>query len=615
MTGDSRTRPGTRDGAIPAIRSTASSDVGVVRTHNEDSYYPAQPHDGPVFGQDRGLLYVVADGMGGAVGGEMASSLVVRTLYDAYMANQTDPIPTVLGDAVLAANSRIYEYGISRPELRGMGSTCTALVVRGTDAWFAHVGDSRLYLVRDNRILQLTDDHSKVAQMVRDGQMTEAEAEESTQRNVLQRALGPKAEVQVDVSPRPIVLQDRDRLVLCSDGLTAHVRDSEILEIVNEKPIVPAVAALIELAKHRGGTDNITVQVISLGSARPSGKPPTTQVGQMLPTLQGVFPAAGAATTRRGPRGRKLALAVGLLVLVGLVGLVAGVLLGRSAGDGAGAAPPTADDESIVSPDASGSKAARPGGVASPAHTKPSRPADSEKAAEEPAPKTPAAPGASTGVPKATDDELGCLEKLATRAKLSNDKLPPCEPAVQQFLKKMCDDQLCKTTDAHARLVRLAQRNGGLTAATGSDGPWLSALILDIKRYQETLNKAKPSPGLTVDGCPLDRTMDAAGIDVQKVCNSGGGAGRAGQRSVPAPPATPKTPTAAKPPATPKTPTAARPPATASPPPRPTSKDGTPPRGAAGGSAAADAKQQPPASELPPTKPGQTPVDTPPSVP
>jgi serine/threonine protein phosphatase PrpC len=122
----------------------------------------------------------------------MASSLVVRTLYDAYMANQTDPIPTVLGDAVLAANSRIYEYGISRPELRGMGSTCTALVVRGTDAWFAHVGDSRLYLVRENRILQLTDDHSKVAQMVRDGQMTEAEAEESTQRNVLQRALGPK---------------------------------------------------------------------------------------------------------------------------------------------------------------------------------------------------------------------------------------------------------------------------------------------------------------------------------------------------------------------------------------------------------------------------------------
>jgi hypothetical protein len=204
----------------------------------------------------------------------------------------------------------------------------------------------------------------------------------------------------------------------------------------------------------------------------------------------------------------------------------------------------------------------------------------------------------------ATDDELSCLEKLATGAPLSNDKLPPCETAVQQFLKKMCDDRVCKSGDAHARLATLAQRGGGLTAATGSDRSWLSGLILDIKGYQETLNKAKPSPGLTVDGCPLDRTMDAAGIDVKKVCKSGGGARRTGKLSVPAPPAIPETPTAAKTPTTAPTP------------PHSTLKDGPPPpRGAAGGSAALDAKQPPPASKSLPTKSVQPPVDPQPGPP
>ena len=199
-------------GAGPAehLETAAQSDVGVVRDHNEDSFLvtPAD-YDLDLLSR-RGRLFVVADGMGGAMGGELASRLVVETIHDAYYGPGASPTPVALHDALVSANERVFQEATVRPDLRGMGSTCTALAVHGNRAWFAHVGDTRLYLVRDHKILQLTDDHGKVAQMVRDGFLTAEDAEVHPERNVLQRSIGPKATVQVDVSEQHVELRSGD---------------------------------------------------------------------------------------------------------------------------------------------------------------------------------------------------------------------------------------------------------------------------------------------------------------------------------------------------------------------------------------------------------------------
>jgi|GEM_PF-1120209 len=256
---------------FPADIGVAShSDVGLVRQANEDSYLVVDPSD-PQVKQSRGQLVIVADGMGGHVGGATASRIVVETVATTYMNDHQTPIAQSLGVAVEEANRAVHAESQRNLELHKMGSTCTALVIHQGFAYLAHVGDSRCYLVRNGQLQQLTVDHSKVGLLVASGMITPEEAETHPEKNVILRSMGPKPHVDVDILPEPFQLMEGDRLVLCSDGLNAHVRDPMIAQMVQSYPIEEATRQLVEAAKMGGGTDNITVAVVRVGPDIPAG--------------------------------------------------------------------------------------------------------------------------------------------------------------------------------------------------------------------------------------------------------------------------------------------------------------------------------------------------------
>ncbi|HET8776014.1 MAG TPA: Stp1/IreP family PP2C-type Ser/Thr phosphatase [Thermoanaerobaculia bacterium] len=240
------------------IRAVLRTDVGLVRSENQDfgTYTTAEEEKESHPG---GRLLIVADGMGGHRGGATASRLAAETVKAQYLGSETADIPAALKESLVRANARIFSEAQSNPELRGMGTTTSVLAVRGDQGWLAHVGDSRIYLVRGDDIRQLTDDHSLVATMVREGLLTSAEAENHPRRNVLQRSMGVAEEVEVDVRG-PIEIQPGDTFILCSDGLHGLVREHELKEIAR-KPIDVAADEFLRKALERGAPDNVTVIV------------------------------------------------------------------------------------------------------------------------------------------------------------------------------------------------------------------------------------------------------------------------------------------------------------------------------------------------------------------
>ena len=241
------------------VRAVLRTDVGRVRSENQDFGTVTTPQDESA-AHLGGRLLIVADGMGGHRGGATASRLAAETVKSLYLGSASDDIALALRDALTSANTRIFKEAQSNADLRGMGTTTSALAVRGNQAWFAHVGDSRIYLVRGDSITQLTDDHSLVATMVREGLLTAKEAENHPRRNVLQRSIGVGEEVEVDVDG-PFQVQELDTFVLCSDGLHGLVKPDEIKDAVLKMSIDAAADALVQRALERGGTDNITVIV------------------------------------------------------------------------------------------------------------------------------------------------------------------------------------------------------------------------------------------------------------------------------------------------------------------------------------------------------------------
>ncbi len=235
--------------------AAALTDVGLRRRVNEDRYALAA---------DLGL-YLVADGMGGHTAGQLASELAaeatvntLRTLFDAS-ASLTEK----LRYSVSAANREILSTAETKPELTGMGTTLVALLAGPERIALAHVGDSRAYLVRGGRIRQLTDDHSLVAELVRRQEISERAARGHPHRHVLTRALGVRRSVEADLAELTPAVDDT--FVLCSDGLTTHLRDGEILDLVCGEPDLQKCGdALIACANQRGGVDNITVVLVRL---------------------------------------------------------------------------------------------------------------------------------------------------------------------------------------------------------------------------------------------------------------------------------------------------------------------------------------------------------------
>lgn len=227
----------------------ANSDVGRVRDGNEDSYLLQDP------------FFAVADGMGGHLAGDVASRLAVQTISE-HMSDGRGTGPEGLERAVKDANSAIYRKASSDPSLHGMGTTCTLVLVTDSEIHIAHVGDSRAYLFRDGELSQLTEDHTLVSRMVKEGRLRPEEAERHPQRSIITRALGVDDNVEVDLLTIPVT--DGDQVLLCSDGLTSMIGPEQIHDILarNANPQT-AVDELIDAANEAGGEDNITAVLLS----------------------------------------------------------------------------------------------------------------------------------------------------------------------------------------------------------------------------------------------------------------------------------------------------------------------------------------------------------------
>ncbi len=243
------------------------SDVGKKRSHNEDSCLLTAPSD-PHVAERRGFLFAVADGMGGVNGGGFASRISLQTLTEDYFSRNNGTIPQGLGHAVERANRRIYDEAENHPEYYGMGTTVSALLVQGGHAYIAQVGDSRVYLKRGHeRLFQITEDHSLVAEQLKSGQISEEEARTHSLKNLITRAVGTKDTVEVDLFCVP--LQRGDKLLLCSDGLSNVVVDEVISEQLESNRVEGAARVLVGRALTGGGPDNITAVIVEVTGELP----------------------------------------------------------------------------------------------------------------------------------------------------------------------------------------------------------------------------------------------------------------------------------------------------------------------------------------------------------
>jgi len=240
------------------------SDIGCQRETNEDSYLYWESADDQEFLR-KGRLAVIADGMGGHEGGQEASRLAVETVREVYGNGFSENPQTALIESFAAAHTRIVNYAEQHPAFQGMGTTCTAFVLVGHQLYFAHVGDSRLYLIRDSRISRLTRDHSYVGRLVESGLVRAEDAERHPQRHILTAALGAGLEVAAEGGEQGMLLQDGDNLLLCTDGLWGVVAEDELEHAVSKYAPAACCAALVKLARERGGPDNITLQILHIG--------------------------------------------------------------------------------------------------------------------------------------------------------------------------------------------------------------------------------------------------------------------------------------------------------------------------------------------------------------
>ena len=244
------------------VKGAVLSDVGCCRKVNEDcGLFLAPENEAAMTHQN--VMLIVADGMGGHAAGEVASRLAVEVIGRVYPEKSTANEPA-LENAFHQANRTIYQAATKNKAQQGMGTTCTALVLRNGFAYCAHVGDSRLYLVRDSNIYLMSEDHSAVMEMVRNGLLTLEKARHHEDKNIILRALGTQAKVTVSSWEKPFPIQVGDAFVLCSDGLYDLVEDEEIKQAVLSGEPGNACERLIVLALQRGGHDNITVGVLNV---------------------------------------------------------------------------------------------------------------------------------------------------------------------------------------------------------------------------------------------------------------------------------------------------------------------------------------------------------------
>lgn len=292
-------------------RAAGVTDTGRRRRQNEDAFVCEPP------------LFAIADGMGGAQAGELASRLAAAAIEEAGAGPGDEE---GVAGAVRTANARIFELSLTDPAVAGMGTTATVALVdeHAETLTLAHVGDSRAYRLRDGILEQLTTDHSLVAELVRTGRLTEAEAAVHPHRSVITRALGTEADVEVDT--RTLELAPGDLVLLCSDGLSAMVPDDAIARLLDESGRDPYVAAdaLVRAANAAGGDDNVTVVVFELVEGEPRTAPPpaTPPLRETAPddvTSESVLDGVQRHGAGKGSRWPALVLIVAVLAVAALV--------------------------------------------------------------------------------------------------------------------------------------------------------------------------------------------------------------------------------------------------------------------------------------------------------
>jgi serine/threonine protein phosphatase PrpC len=248
----------------PGVELASLTDVGCQRENNEDSYGYWEPANDGEFAA-LGRLAMVADGMGGHEGGQIASRLAVDTFIKAYAsANDPDPQKRLL-TALKQAHQSIQQRARRDPHLSSMGTTCTAFALVGNRLNFVHVGDSRLYLLREGKLRILSRDHTLIARLLEKNLIRPDQAREHPQKHVLTSALGvPDEEMEIDVPQEPLPLHKDDLLMICTDGLWGQIEAGEIQQALASQSPDAACRSLVQLAKVRGGPDNITVQVLRI---------------------------------------------------------------------------------------------------------------------------------------------------------------------------------------------------------------------------------------------------------------------------------------------------------------------------------------------------------------
>lgn len=306
--------------------TAAATDVGRRRHGNEDSY-ALWVADGSGRTHAAETLLVVCDGMGGSNAGEVASRMAVETVVREFEEDATGDALEALRRAVEVANSEVHEHSRSRQDLQGMGTTCTAVAIQGDSLTYAHVGDSRAYLVRGGQLSQITSDHSLVAQLVARGQITHEDARHDPRRNVVTRSVGVGPAVEIDAERFREPLVPGDTILVCSDGLHGQLEDEEMVKLASDGSLDRACRTLIALANERGGPDNITVAMARLegdGSeqdidvaATPAGTRPLTKSTETTRTDASLDPPSD----ERRSWSRPLMVLAAVVLLIALAGI------------------------------------------------------------------------------------------------------------------------------------------------------------------------------------------------------------------------------------------------------------------------------------------------------
>ena len=286
----------------------SGSDTGLVRKANEDSCGTAETPNG--------YLFTVCDGMGGHVGGATASKIAVESITHYFSKEIYKDIKKALHDALCFANTQILGKAAENQELKGMGTTACILLIQDDKAWFAHVGDSRIYIFTNKKLRRITQDHSYVQGLVNQGIISDSEAESHPDKNKILKALGNKIELSPEVCKEPIIPSKNDIILICSDGLNGMVNDETIASALASKSNIQQKGEqLIERAKQAGGTDNITVQLIQTSSAK---------------NKNAIFIDKNPISEKTQPRIQKSQLKILAIILVIFAcGIIGGFFLGR----------------------------------------------------------------------------------------------------------------------------------------------------------------------------------------------------------------------------------------------------------------------------------------------